>query len=47
MDLIDIQGFSLLNLDKFNVVLGKNGSGKSFMLEPACSNNKLLGLPAL
>lgn len=32
MDIIDINGYNLKNLNKINIVLGKNGCGKSIML---------------
>jgi predicted ATPase len=32
MNLININGYTLRNLDKINIVLGKNGCGKSIML---------------
>lgn len=33
MDLIDLQGATLRGLDRINVILGKNGCGKSFLLK--------------
>ena len=33
MDLIDIEGYNLKNLGKINVILGKNGCGKSTILK--------------
>lgn len=33
MNIEDANGFSLTNLSKMNVILGKNGSGKSYMLK--------------
>lgn len=33
MNLENINGFSLTNLSKINVILGKNGSGKSYLLK--------------
>ncbi|MHB8280217.1 MAG: AAA family ATPase [Candidatus Humimicrobiaceae bacterium] len=32
MDILNISGYNLLNLNKINIVLGKNGCGKSTML---------------
>lgn len=32
MDIIDVNGYTLRNLSKINIVLGKNGCGKSIML---------------
>ena len=43
MDLLNKNGYSLRNLDKVNVILGKNGSGKSTALinNPAASRGVL------
>ena len=33
MDIGDLGGFALTGLSKINVILGKNGCGKSFLLK--------------
>ena len=46
MDLLNLNGFELRALSKVNVILGKNGSGKSFLLkqvEPIIRNRPELG----
>lgn len=46
MDLLNKNGYSLRDLDKVNVILGKNGSGKSTALkkvEQALANDEVVG----
>ena len=38
MDIIDVNGYTLRNLSKINIVLGKNGCGKSIMLRKVEKN---------
>lgn len=43
MDISGIAGFSLKNLSSINVILGKNGCGKSFLLKSIEQNVKAIG----